>query len=90
MGQGRGIAHEPRPPGLIGERLGLEARDRLRSGGKRLEAEQGAVAVADQEGGEIVGEPLLELRFVRGSAKNGGADEDLAASVIAAGLAAQA
>ena len=89
-GQLGGIPVEPRTPGTIGQCSWAESRDRLRSGGKRIEAEQGAVTVADQEGGELVVEPFLELRFVRGSAKNGGADEDLAAGVIASGLSPQA
>ena len=77
-GQLGGIPVELRTQVRSGSLAGAEFRDRLRSGGERLEAEQGAVTVADQEGGELVVEPLLELRFVRGSAKKGGADEDLA------------
>ena len=62
----------------------------MAAGGERLQAEQGAVAVADQVGEEIAFEPLLEVGVVVGIDAEGGADEDLAASVIAAGLTAQA
>ena len=79
-----------RAPRFDRERLGLESRNRLHGcGGERLQAEQGAVAVADQVCGEIAFEPLLEMGVVVGIDAEGGADEDLAAGVIAAGLAAQ-
>ena len=89
-GQGRDVAAELCPPALIRECLGIEVRERLGVGGARIEAEQSAVAVAGEMGGELASEPFLELRVVRGFSKQGGTDEDLAAGVIAAGLAAQA
>ena len=90
VGQGRGVAGELCSPASIGERLGLEARERLGVDGARIQAEQSAVAVARQMGAKLACEPFSEIRVGLGVCEETGADEDLAAGEIAAGLSAQA